>query len=296
VTSQKEKSLSPNPMKRLILDVVKNFIPYKSLPPSLKKIVSGIAYTSKARNTSATSNTGNVLNCLIAYNELGGYCTPISSNQRPVVQQILKGRVHESDTIAFIRKHCGSGDVVHAGTFFGDFLPGISAGMSTNAKVWAFEPNLENFRCAQITLLLNGIENVILKNAGLGETVSVQKMLIQTQDGINLGGASKIVNDTGNGKSIDINIVSIDKTIPTDRHVSVIQLDVEGYEKEALAGALETIKRCKPILILEIEEKTDVTKTDWFSENIFSLGYEVTGRVHMNAVVQYKGMTKPHQH
>lgn len=35
-------------------------------------------------------------------------------------------------------------------------------------------------------------------------------------------------------------------------NVDLIQLDIEGYELHALKGAVETIKRCKPILQLEI--------------------------------------------
>lgn len=35
-------------------------------------------------------------------------------------------------------------------------------------------------------------------------------------------------------------------------HVDLIKLDVEGYEVKALRGARETIERCHPVLILEV--------------------------------------------
>jgi len=275
-------------MKRKIIQTIKHFIPYKVLPPRLKKIVAQFAHTSKATNTSALPNMNHVLNCLIAYNKYGGYCIPLSSHQRPVVQQVLKGRVHEEDTIEFIRKNCGTGDVVHAGTYFGDFLPAISEAMAPNATVWAFEPNAENFKCAQVTIILNDLKNVVIKNSGLGKAEAVQKLLVQTSDGTNLGGTSRIANPAEGGQTVSIDIVSIDETIPKDRHLSVIQLDVEGYEKEVLSGALETIKRCKPAIVFEINN-IDLTKSDWLAENILSLGYEVSGRVHMNSVLKYTG-------
>jgi len=68
--------------------------------------------------------------------------------------------------------------------------------------------------------------------------------------------------------------------LPSDRHIAIIELDVEGFEKPALAGALETIKRCKPILILET-----LPEEDWLNENIFNLGYRKMGKVHENTIL-----------
>ena len=65
-------------------------------------------------------------------------------------------------------KNCGTGDLVHAGTYFGDFIPALSRVCAPDAKVWAFEPNPENYRCALITTTLNNLHNVEIKNAGLG--------------------------------------------------------------------------------------------------------------------------------
>ncbi len=221
---------------------------------------------------------------MVAYNKYGGYFTPISSQQRPAVQEVLKGSVYEPETIKFMREHCGDGDIIHAGTFFGDFLPGLSTALSPKAKVWAFEPSHENFRCAQITKQINKLQNVELINCGLGEMKSVVSMLVATEDGTNLGGASMIVEEDSKGKLIDIEISRIDDMVPVDRHVSILQLDVEGFEKEALAGGSELIKRCSPILILE--DNNDIIKTEWFEDNILSLGYNVTRTLHENTVLE----------
>ena len=70
-----------------------------------------------------------------------------------------------------------------------------------------------------------------------------------------------------------IDILTIDGSVPKDRNISILQLDIEGFEKQALMGALETIKRCKPILILEDDH--GFTKSDWFKDNILSLDYNI---------------------
>ena len=33
--------------------------------------------------------------------------------------------------------------------------------------------------------------------------------------------------------------------------LDLIHLDIEGYEKKALTGGIQTIKRCKPVIVLE---------------------------------------------
>jgi FkbM family methyltransferase len=231
-----------------------------------------------------------VLGGMIAYNKYGGYFTPLSSQRNPAVQKIFSAKVFEPETVKFMIKNCGTGDIIHAGTFFGDFLPGISNALSKESKVWAFEPNIENFRCAQITCLINNLKNVNLHNVGLGAHKSTVKMLVETESGIGLGGMSKIINETKKGRTIDVEINLIDETVPKDRQVSIIQLDVEGYEKEALSGALETINRCKPIIILEDNNK--VIETNWFAEHILKMGYEITGELHKNTLLTIKNVHK----
>jgi hypothetical protein len=66
--------------------------------------------------------------------------------------------------------------------------------------------------------------------------------------------------------------------------VSILQLDVEGHEKEALAGALKTIRRCLPIIILETLPESILLRSAWFAENVLGLGYRPFGTVHGNVI------------
>ncbi len=230
------------------------------------------------------------LKCTVAYNSYGGYCVPKSSQHRPAAQAILSSRVWEPKTIQFMLDNCGNGDIVHAGTFFGDFLPALSMGIKSGSKIWAFEPNRENYRCAYVTVAINNLENVELSNTGLGE--KREQLVLKTIDGSgqSLGGASRIMK-YDREELIDgarVQIVTIDESVPRDREVSIIQLDVEGYEKEALSGALEIIERCRPVIILEVLEESTLLNSEWFSTNILSLGYEKTGAVHANCAFSCK--------
>jgi hypothetical protein len=52
-----------------------------------------------------------------------------------------------------------------------------------------------------------------------------------------------------------VKIVKLDSVIPKNSKISLIHLDLEGYEFEALIGAKEIIQRDKPIIVLEIDSR-----------------------------------------
>ncbi len=55
--------------------------------------------------------------------------------------------------------------------------------------------------------------------------------------------------------------------------VGFVKIDVEGYESEVIAGAEETIARCRPTLLVEIEEKHRGESPRTTIDNIDALGY-----------------------
>jgi len=263
--------------------ILKKILP-KSLIDLVKKTQKRYFIIRSPRITTSKNNSDSVLQCCVAYNEYGGYCVPLSSRHRPAAQKILAGKIHEPMTIDFLISHCGEGDIIHAGTYFGDFLPAISQALTPKAKIWAFEPNPENYLCAFITKNINGLHNVKLRNAGLGEQRCTVSMMTSDSKGRALGGGSQIIlnNNLVNESSYQaVEIVTVDNIVPSDRTISIIQLDVEGFEKPALAGALKTIQRCKPIIILET-----LPNSDWLSENILQLGYKISEKVHFNTILR----------
>lgn len=258
---------------------MKKLIPRQMLP------VARTAYRRMVGDTmflAAELATPPALKGAVCYNRYGGYFVPESARYRIDAGTVLKGDVWEPDTLEFIRSRCADGGVVHAGTFFGDMLPGICSALAPGARLWAFEPNPESYRCAKVTAAINGLDNIELTRAGLGEAPGRLFLRTRKDDGSSLGGTCHIEEcPSGEGETIDI--VRIDDVV--NGPVSVIHLDVEGHERAALAGALQTLQRCRPILLLE--ELTDaLTGSAWFSENVLSLGYRRTGRVHDNAIFE----------
>lgn len=266
-------------------DLAIKIIPARMMPVAKKLYWKMFKNLSKADFSKRQYDELSSLKCVVAYNKYGGYCVPESSRHRPAAQKILSNDVHEPKTIEFIMSNCGDGDVVHAGTYFGDFLPAISKGCASGAKVWAFEPNLESYRCAKITLEINSIKNIVLANAGLGEKQEYSLIKTVDENGRSLGGASRIIDKESAGScgAEVVQVVTIDDVV-ADRQVSIIQLDVEGHERAALTGALSIIRKCLPIIILEVLPNSTLLGSDWFSENILSLGYRKRCEIHDNSI------------
>jgi FkbM family methyltransferase len=258
----------------------------RPLRPFANKVYEGLVARRAPRLKRYDKASERVLNCCVAYNKFGGYCVPLDAYHYPVAQTILRGEVWEPKLVAFVRDHCGTGDVVHAGAFFGDGLPAIATALGPGAKLFAFEPNPDNYRCAAMTKLLNKLDNVELFEAGLGSQGGTAEF-VSKSEGKTLGGQGWIVESkaaTGlqNKTIVPIRIVTLDDTVPANRQVAIIHLDVEGYEQPAIRGAWATIKRCRPILIVEIY----FTKEDCLIKTLGPLGYKKITEFGPNVVMQ----------
>jgi FkbM family methyltransferase len=227
------------------------------------------------------------LNCVVAYNKYGAYCVPVSGLRSFSALHVLAGKVWEAATLDFMAAHSKGGDLVHAGAFFGDFLPALAAAADPGAKVWAFEPHPESYRCASITIQLNRLANVELMNAGLGEKAGQELLVTRDSRGRALGGMSHMASSAAEARertrdcTVSSPLVALDDLLPEDRPVSIIHLDVEGYEERALAGALGTLRRCRPILLVET-----MPGDDWIAQHLAPMGYRIAETVRDNTVLR----------
>ena len=223
-----------------------------------------------------------VLRTVIAYNRHGGYCLPRSSLHRPCAQTILAGGVFEGPTVAALEAHGQRGDIVHAGTYFGDMLPAAARACGPTHLVWACEPNHENFRCASLTIAINGLTNVRLHHGALGDSRGPATLMVRGPSGDALGGKSHVVEPGSalDGTTCQVPVLRIDDLVPGDRPVALIQLDVERQERQALTGAMATIHRCLPSIILET-----LPDDAWIAANLVPLGYRRAGMVGPNSLL-----------
>ena len=129
--------------------------------------------------------------------------------------------------------------VVQAGGHIGIFPMELS---KLFKRVYTFEPEAENFRC----LVRNALgDNVFPQRAALGAVNGGRKLQVQPR---NTGG-HQMTHDPG-----EIPMLRIDDLGLTD--VDLLLLDLEGYEFFALLGAMQTIMRTRPLIIVEQNKKS----------------------------------------
>lgn len=104
--------------------------------------------------------------------------------------------------------------------------------------VYSFEPDALNFHAL---VRNNQKDNVIKMNCGLGAEAGF--LSLNRPDMTNTG----MHHFSGNGGIIPI--------LPLDafnfNRLDLLQLDVEGYEYNVITGAINTIRHCNPVIVLE---------------------------------------------
>lgn len=232
-----------------------------SVSLSLSLLQSGIALESKAALTPVAGDEEHGNNqSLLDYNggspcqyqvvsvddglEEGKYCWCASCATRSppynsTLSALLEGYMLERSTAAAMKEYlveAEPGDAVTGGLFIGDYLPSISKIIGESHRVNGFEPYPEFMEAAHGTIFESGLVNIYTSMTGLG----------------NASGTSTI-SGYGDAHAKDVAIIALDDVLPTNRRISLIHLDVEGYELAALQGAKLTLQRWHPLVVYEAE-------------------------------------------
>ena len=115
-------------------------------------------------------------------------------------------------------------------------------------KVIAFEPVAEFRECFKKNVTGS---NYIIEPVALGRTESLIEMnIVQGNTGLSH------IDPTSVGKG-SIPLRTLDSY--NYENIDLIKIDVEGFEEEVLAGAMQTILRNKPVLVVEqLKNKTSI--------------------------------------
>lgn len=191
---------------------------------------------------------------VIAENPNGRFCVPKHYLHRPVPKMLVRGEIYEPETQEFLADLSSSGDIICGGAFVGDFLPRLDKAARPKGRVHTFEPNPVSFAAAQHTIELNGLTNCVLHQCGVGRSSGMVNLQIAKPNGNAMAARARVVSEKVENQTIEIPIERLDNLISSDRVVAAIQLDIEGYEIDAIEGAVRIIRDNAPVIIVEAEK------------------------------------------
>jgi len=222
----------------------------------------------------------------IAANEYGFYCVPQEYAAREVPTILRQGKVYEPDTLKFMARHLGEGDIVTGGAFVGDFFPAMCEALHPTALLHSFEPNPISFAAAAHTIHLNKLTNTVLSPVAVGEKSGTLPLQIARGSGNQAMAARAKIVDTEQGENtINVAVTTLDDLVPVARKVSILQLDIEGFELPAILGARRLIADSKPIIILEAARpKMQRLYLRTLRNHFPDLDYQVAGVIERNAI------------
>lgn len=140
----------------------------------------------------------------------------------------------------------------------------------SKGKIYAFDPQPRIFKIFTENVSMNGLDNIVIGNeCGLGNKEEEQIFRLpknyDTND--NPGALSLLTSNSSLGfEDVRVKIRKLDDY--KIQNVSLIKLDVEGFELEVLEGSKETIFQNKPIIFIEMWGTNKERYFNWIKKNL----------------------------
>jgi FkbM family methyltransferase len=174
------------------------------------------------------------------------------------VDHIQKGiyqnrNFYEVETLEFLRLHYKQFEhVVDIGTNIGNHMLYYCSNLGAQ-QVFCFEPNQFNREVLEKNIELNHLQKKVTVYpyaVGAEKGKGIQSNFSLGNTGMNR--VDKV--EAGNDAADAIDIRTLDEF--EFKQIDFVKIDVEGFETDVLLGAGATLQRCKPVVLIEVFEKS----------------------------------------
>ncbi|NPU12869.1 FkbM family methyltransferase [Bradyrhizobium sp. 83012] len=166
--------------------------------------------------------------------------------------RVLRSRYRDHRTeLAELRRNIRPGDIVcDIGANKGSFLYWL-AQWSAPGRVIAFEPQPE--LAAGLSRLCRrfSLDNVVVEPRAVYSSSSRKTLFVP--EGHQPG--ASLLQPAETSTAIEVQTISLDDYLPASGNVSALKIDVEGAELDVLRGAERTLRRCRPLIVIECDRR-----------------------------------------
>lgn len=217
-------------------------------------------------------------------------------NDCGVTDMTRRGGVYEHYIFDYIREKLNvqGTTIIDVGANFGFHTLEFADLVGDEGKVYSFEPQRLVYYQLCGNIILNGRDNIYPYNVALSDENNILKMenlQYHSENDINIGNAH--LDACYNLGYNLVNVRDLD-SFEID-NVSVLKIDVQGYEPRVLDGAKETILKNKPVIFIEVEAP-QLSIYGWTENDIFSRleasGYTYTKVLDAEHLVDYVAIPK----
>lgn len=171
----------------------------------------------------------------------------------------------------WLAAHLNHGDTFYdVGANIGFFTLIAAKIVGPEGRAVAFEPLPANVEQLRRNVALNNFANVTVIAAAISDRESMGQFSL----GRRARDAGKLVETDSRGESIQVPVTTIDAAVSSTflRPPTVMKIDVEGEEINALTGALDTIVRHRPTMLVEVHW-LGARFRDFVDETLIPLSY-----------------------
>lgn len=204
-------------------------------------------------------------------------CVELFADNDMVVHAADDSGYFEPETFGILDTKLELGGIfIDVGAYTGIYA--IYAANKFENFVYAFEPNFEVNKRLNDNLVLNDTTRVFTYPIALSNQRSVSKLWSNPRTALSSGGSLEQTNSNMKLSS-DVSCDVYDDLAVSVLTVDAIKIDVEGHELEVLEGMVNTLKRDRPIVIVEclsIEQSDKVVS--FFNQIDYTRTYILDGR------------------
>jgi FkbM family methyltransferase len=136
--------------------------------------------------------------------------------------------------------------IIDIGSWLGDNSITWAKMLSKKANLYAIDPSQSNLEFSEAIAKLNKVNNIRWVKAICSDKSGA---LLSIEGDIN----HAIFHEASKGTISEFKSTTLDQVVPESDHknISMIHVDVEGFEEKVILGAVNIIKKSKPMVIFE---------------------------------------------
>lgn len=180
--------------------------------------------------------------------------------------------------------------VFDVGANFGYYSLLIAGRTHDKAQVYSFEPNPASMALLEDNRALNQFAGVHPQALALSDQAGTVELLVPAGGNEGLGHLrSADTPDNPRETAVEVETLTMDAFVERENisRLDFVKMDVEGAEALVLSGAEKSLRRFRPLMLIEINPEALAgfgVSADWLLEKIRSLGYQAH-RIHKGTLV-----------